>query len=344
MPIYRREEALLPKNKKRSGVKKPSNLVLLPTTEAMLRCFARYLELNVAEGNAAPDTAVTYNRRLNQYLAWCQAHHVTPARAEREDILLFRSYLIKQKKQQPSTIALTLVAIRRFYEACWLKKLVAENPVIGVKPPRSQANSTERITYLSLSQLKLLLDTIGDDGSLKCLRDRLLVVLMSLEGLRSVELWRANWGDLQIASESNCFLKVEGKGKIRSVPIRADIVKLLERYRRARESAKEEIHGDSPLMISLSNQTLQKRLSRRGIEYIVDGYLALTQLKRIDNRQSRSTHSLRHTAGTLGLAGGASLREVQELLGHSDPKTTAIYTHLTERYQNNPAKGIDVEI
>ena len=97
-------------------------------------------------------------------------------------------------------------------------------------------------------------------------------------------------------------------------------------------------------MISLSNHTKGERLSRRGIEYIVDGYLEKTQLKRIDNQQSRSTHSLRHTAGTLGLAGGASLRQVQELLGHRDPKTTAIYAHVLERYENNPALGIDVEV
>ncbi|NJQ98371.1 MAG: tyrosine-type recombinase/integrase [Hydrococcus sp. CSU_1_8] len=142
----------------------------------------------------------------------------------------------------------------------------------------------------------------------------------------------------------NCFLKVEGKGKIRSVPIRKDIVDLLDRYKQARKETGEKLDRDSPLMISLSNQTFHQRLSRRGIEYIVDGYLVKTQLKRIDNRQSRSTHSLRHTAGTLGLAGGASLREVQELLGHTDPKTTAIYAHLTERYESNPAKGIDVEI
>ena len=272
-----------------------------------------------------------------------QENNITPAHAEREAILLFRSYLIKQRKQKPNTIALTLVVIRRFYAACVAKNLVKENPVIGVKPPRSKVQSGERITYLTLPQLKLVLDTIGNDGSLKVLRDRALLAIMALEGLRSVELFRANLGDLQ-SSYQQCFLKVEGKSQIRTVPIRADLVRLLEQYQEAREKAGEELTPLSPLMISLSNHTKGQRLSRRGIEYIVDGYLVKTALKRIDNQQSRSTHSLRHTAGTLGLAGGASLREVQELLGHSEPKTTAIYAHLTERYENNPAKGIDVQV
>ncbi len=343
MPIYRQGEAGLPKTGRRSAARKPANLVLLPTTEAMLQCFARYLELNVAEGDAAEDTIVTYNRRVRQYLAWCQENQITPANADREDILLFRSYLIKQRKQKPNTIALTLVVIRRFYTACLAKNLVQENPVIGVKPPRSKTPSSDRITYLTLAQLKLLLETIGNDRSLPVLRDRVLIVMMALEGLRSVELFRANLGDFQGRS-GECFLKVEGKRKIRTVPIRADVVELLERYRDARSREGEELNFLSPLMISLSNQTKRQRLSRRGIEYIVDSYLSKIGFKRIDARQSRSAHSLRHTAGTLSLAGGASLREVQELLGHSDPKTTAIYAHVLDRYENNPAKRIDVQV
>ncbi|VEP12095.1 Integrase family protein [Hyella patelloides LEGE 07179] len=340
MPIYQQGQPRLSSPARRQ---KAANLVLLPTTEAMLQCFAQYLNLNVADGDAAPDTITTYNRRVHQYLAWCQQNQITPAHADKEAILLFRSYLIKQRKQKPNTIALTLVVIRRFYAACLGKNLVKENPVIGVKPPRSKVKQGERITYLTLSQLELVLLTIGNDGSLKILRDRALFSLMALEGLRSVELWRANLGDFH-SREGQSFLKVEGKSQIRTVPVRADIVRLLEQYKNARKQAGEELNRQSPLMISLSNQTKRERLSRRGIEYIVDGYLEKTDLKRIDNQQSRSTHSLRHTAGTLGLAGGSSLRQVQELLGHSDPKTTAIYAHITERYENNPAKGIDVKI
>lgn len=342
MPIYRKQDLSLPKKRKVSG-QKNSNLVLLPTTEVMLNCFARYLELNVAEGDAAPDTITTYNRRINQYLAWCIANHVTPARAEQEDILLFRSYLIKQKKQQPNTISLTLVAIRQFYKACLNKNLVTSNPVVGVKAPKNKVRKGDCVTYLTLSQLSRLFDAVGNDDRLSVLRDRTIIAMMALEGLRSVELWRANLGDIR-ASREGYFLKVEGKKKIRTVPIREDIVWLLERYKSLRKTAGFDLDSSRPLMISLSNFTKGQRLSRRGIEYIVDGYLVKTGYKQIDAVSNRSTHSLRHTAGTLSLAGGATLRQTQELLGHSDPKTTAIYTHLLDRHENNPAKKIDIEV
>ncbi len=340
MPIYR-QESLRPSLPTKG--QKTDKLVLLPTTEAMLACFRQYLELVVADGDAAPDTLVTYHRRVRQYLTWCQDNHITPAHADQEIILKFRAYLIKQRQQQPATIALTLVVIRRFYQACVEKNLVQSNPVIGVKAPRPKVSKGDRITFLTLEQLSSLLAAVGNNSSLQTLRDRLLIAIMALEGLRSVEVFRANVGDIQ-NSHSSPFLKVEGKRKIKTVPLRPDLVSLLKQYLAARKESGEELERNSPLMISLSNQTKGQRLSRRGIEYIVDGYLEKTQLKYIDNQQSRSTHSLRHTAGTLGLAGGASLRQVQELLGHSDPKTTAIYAHVLERYENNPALGIDVEL
>lgn len=60
-------------------------------------------------------------------------------------------------------------------------------------------------------------------------------------------------------------------------------------------------------------------------------------------KRSLSSHSLRHTAGTLSLQNGASLREVQDLLGHADPKTTAVYTHVINSQENNPASRIDID-
>lgn len=250
---------------------------------------------------------------------------------------------------------MALVVIRAFYHACQKKGLVKENPALGVNPPKAKVDAVDSITFLSLEQLQYLLSVMKSDNSLKSLRDRILVSLMALQGLRTVELARANLGNIRGKNGSKCFLTVEGKGKIRAVPLRSDLAELMWKYLEAREIGGENLTPTSSLFISLSNRFYGRRLSRRGIRYIVDGYLKNAELKllrntfalkskEIDVELSRSCHSLRHTAGTLGLAGGASLRQVQELLGHSDPKTTAIYAHVLERHENNPALGIDVEI
>lgn len=318
--------------------------ISLPTVGVMRQCFDRYLEIEVANGDAAPDTIKTYQRRIEQYFTWCNQQSLSPAKVSSEDLLSYRRYLIKERKLQSKTIALTLVVIRAFYHACEKQGLVKENFALGINPPKTKVDAIDSITFLTVEQLRYLLSVMDRDSSLKSLRDRFIVSLMALEGLRTVELNRANVDNIRGKQHQRCSICVEGKGKIRSVPLRGDLAGLMWRYLEARSFQGEKLTPTSPLFISLSNRFRDRRLSRRGIRYLVDGYLSKAGLKEIDFNLSRSCHSLRHTAGTLGLAGGASLRQVQELLGHSDPKTTAIYAHVLERHENNPALGIDVEI
>lgn len=315
---------------------------VLPTVEALEQAFAHFLELEVASGDAAPDTVSTYLRRTSQYLRWCCDNGISPALATVEEIKTYRHYLIKHRKQKSTTIALTLSVLRRFYTAAMASGLVKENPAVGVKPPRQKVDAAERLSYLESGELSKLLATLPSDEGLKSRRDRALLGIMALQGPRTVELHRANVGDL-VRNNSNWGLRVEGKGNIRTIPLRQDLAQVLWQYLEAREMAGEELSKDSPLFIALGNRFRGNRLSRRGIRWLVDLYLTAAGLKHLEGR-TISAHSLRHTAGTLGLRGGADLRQVQDLLGHSDPKTTAIYAHVNERYANNPALGIDVEI
>lgn len=314
---------------------------LLPTTEALRGCFVDFLNIEVASGDAAPDTVNTYLRRISQYINWCEAKGISPALATTSDVKAYRHYLIKDKGQKSATISLTLTVIRRFYAAALSKGLVKENPAVGIKPPREKVDAAERLTYLEEGELKQLLASLPHDESLKSLRDLALLGIMALQGPRTVEIHRANFCNL-VRSGSNWGLKVEGKGSLRTIPLRPDLAGVLWQYLEAREAKGEILTKESPLFVAVGNRFGGQRLSRRGIRWIVDEYLAGAGLKHANGR-TLSAHSLRHTAGTLGLRGGASLRQVQDLLGHSDPKTTAIYAHVNERHANNPALGIDVE-
>ena len=165
---------------------------------------------------------------------------------------------------------------------------------------------------------------------------------MALQGPRTVEMHRANAGDL-VKQGLNWGLKVEGKGSKRTVPLRPDLAKLLLQYLEARQATGELLEDSSPLFIAVGNRAGGQRLSRRGIRLIVDGYLEQAGLKYTQGR-TLSAHSLRHTAATLGLRAGADLRQVQDLLGHKNPEMTAIYAHVGERYTKNPALGISVKV
>ncbi|MGB3187904.1 MAG: phage integrase N-terminal SAM-like domain-containing protein [Limnoraphis sp.] len=189
---------MTPKRQPRSTSKhQKSAPAIIPTAEAMLHCFELALTFDVAEGDAAADTLVTYRRRVNQFLNWCASVELNPAFASSDEIKAFRHFLIKDRQLKPKTIALTLTVVRRFYHCAVAKGLIKENPAVGIKPPREKVDPAEQITYLESEELKQLLEVIPRDGSLKSKRDRALLAIMALQGPRTVEMHRANFGDLQ---------------------------------------------------------------------------------------------------------------------------------------------------
>lgn len=308
----------------------------------LLEAFADFLDIDVSAGDAATDTIVTYRRQIEGFLRWCDRHRVPPATVTKEDIKRYRRWMVETQKFKPTTIALKLSVVRRFYQAAVERGLIAVNPVKGIKPPREKRDPAERITYLEKSEVKELLSAIADDGSVKSARDRALIGIMALEGPRTIELHRADIGDI-VRQGKNIGIRVEGKRNIRVVPLTRDLGSLLFHYLDRREETGEKLKPSRPLFISVGNRGGGERLSRRGIRAIVDGYLHATDLKHTPGR-TISAHSLRHTAGTLALHAGADLRQVQDLLGHADPRTTSLYAHVADRWENNPALKIDIDL
>ena len=312
------------------------------TTNNLLVVFAEFLDIDVSAGDASADTLKTYTRQLYQFLQWCDRRQLNPVAVVKEDIKKYRHWMIKQKQYKPATIALKLAVVRRFYQAAVEKGLISLNPAAGVKPPREKFDPAEKITFLEQSEVEILLGVIPANGTLKSARDRVMLAIMALEGTRTVELHRADIANV-VRQGNNLGIRVEGKRSIRVVPLTTEIASLLVKYLHLREASGEVLKPTRPLFIVTGNNSRGQRISRRGIRTIVDSYLKLADLKHTPGR-TISAHSLRHTAGTLALRSGADLRQVQDLLGHSDPRTTSIYTHVGDRWENNPALKLNIDI
>lgn len=315
---------------------------LVVTTANLLEVFAEFLNIDVGAGDAASDTLNTYRRQVQQFVDWCDRQKIHPAEVTKDDIKHYRRWMIEKKKFKPATVALKLSVVKRFYQAAVEKGLIPINPAVGVKPPREKRDPAERITYLEKTEVETLLEAIPNDGTLKAVRDKALLAIMALEGPRTVELHRANISDV-VKQGGNLGIRVEGKRNIRIVPLTSDIANILMNYLDAREENGETLKPSSPLFIAVGNRAGGKRISRRGIRLIVDYYLKQTALKQTPGR-TISAHSLRHTAGTLALRSGAELRQVQDLLGHADPRTTCIYAHVGDRWENNPALKLGIKV
>ena len=308
----------------------------------LIESFAHFLNVDVAAGDASDDTIKNYLCQTKKYFQWCDRVSIAPLKATRDDIKQYRRWLIEVKQYKPATIAFKLIVVRRLYAAAVEKGLIPSNPALGVSPPRECRDPAERITYLEQPEVPHLLNAIPTQLSIPALRDRTLVAIMTMEGCRTVEMHRLSIGDI-IRRGRNVGLRVKGKRSLRIVPLIPDLVRLLELYLEARGEAGEEFTPDTPIFISVARNNFGHRLTRRSIQRIVDKYLTATNLKHTPGR-TLSAHSLRHTAGTLALRTGSDLRQVQDLLGHSDPRTTAIYAHIGDRWLNNPALNFGVEL
>jgi integrase/recombinase XerD len=313
--------------------------------DELIGVFTNFLQFDVANGNASGDTIVTYWTQVKQYLKWCQESKLDPRAATRETIKIYRWWLLEQG-YKPKTIGIKLTAVSRLYDAAMEYGLMGGNPAWGIKPPAESIDPAARITYLEQEEATTLLQSLaqppGTSISLKILRDKLLLGVMTLEGARTVEMHRLNIGDV-VRQGGKVGLKVSSKRHTRVVPLTPQLGQILETYLTALRGAGFDCMVDSPLSINLSNYGRGERLSRRGIRQVVDKYLQATNLKYMEGR-TLSAHSLRHTAGTLALRNGATLRQVQDLLGHADPRTTAIYAHVGDRWENNPALKVGIDL
>jgi integrase/recombinase XerD len=164
-----------------------------------------------------------------------------------------------------------------------------------------------------------------DRGTVEGLRDYALINLMIRTGLRTIEVARARVRDLR-QDGGEAVLWVQGKGrqaKDEFVLLVEDTLRPLREYLSARGDLPEE----APLFASLSDRNAGASLTTRSIRGIIKAVLRGVNL----NDKRLSAHSLRHTAISLSIKGGASLEQAQAMARHTDPKTTLIYFHNAAR-------------
>ena len=332
--------------KARVETKKPA-IVVPESTISLEDIFARFLQLEVGDGAASTDTIRSYLSVTKQYLNWCRDNLLSPIEAEPEDIKLYRQHLV-QSGYANSTIATKLNIVRIFYKAAQAHGLITSNPAAKVKAPKDRKDPAARITFMEAEELKFLLDHIQfqldkaktNKQRLVLLRDRVLVGIMSLEGCRTVEMHSLKVEDI-IRQGIKTGLQVSAKRSNRVVPLTENLATQLNEYLQMRRKVlRRKIKLTDYVFVSLSNNNKGGQLSRRSIRSIIDGYLEATSLKHTSGR-TLSAHSLRHTAVTLALRTGSDLRQVQDLLGHADPRTTSIYAHVGDRWEHNPADKIE---
>ena len=302
-----------------------SNIVKGISPPDLTKLLADWLNLDVANGDACADTLKTYQSQIQNWLTWCSENSVHPGQVTIEDIKNWRKGLIDSDAKS-STISLKLTTIRRFYQSAVDRGLMESNPAANVRAPKDRRAKKEQIKYLSAGEAELLFRAVSSGSGVKALRDRAMIGLMTLEGLRRVEIVRACVSDIEgYALEMQ--LLIHGKGKERYVYPREDTAAALSEYLAMRGSVIEDEQGE-PLFVQIrKGENIEGRITRQGVNSIIDHYLLKAGLK----RAGLSCHALRHTCGALLYQATRDIRAVQETLGHNNISTSANYAHIIER-------------
>lgn len=275
-----------------------------------------------------PNSRKTYERGLKQFFLWFKSQSVyTPSR---EDILAYKRYLESQKLSA-LTVSSYLVVCRKFFEYTEGIKFYP-NIAKGIKGARRPKGF--RKDALTVGQIKELLAS-SDRSTVEGLRNHAILGLLVRTGIRTIELTRADVGDIR-PQAGEIVLWVWGKGrdvKDEFVILTEAALKPIREYLNRRGSLKD---GD-PLFVSASDRNKNQRLTPRSVSRIVKEHL-----KKVSINNGRTTaHSLRHTAITLALQGGATIQEAQALGRHASVDTTLLYAHNFNRVLNAAEKKID---
>lgn len=298
---------------------------------------AEWFALDVANGDARPDTIATYISHLNHWLNWCRVNNIDPGHPSPAAVKGFRQELV-QSKAAHATISLKLTTVRRFYDGAVSRGLLESNPVKDIKAPRKRTADAEVIKCLTAGETERFFEAIPHDHKLKNLRDRAMAALMTLEGLRRIEICRANVEDIE-ETDTGIRILVHGKGKDGYIYPREDTVACIRDYLIQRGPVQSDKDGE-PLFVSLSKgEKVRGRITRIGLSKWIDTMLLTAGIA----KKGRACHALRHTCGALLYQATRDVKVVQETLRHASIAMAAKYSHVQERGKARYTQAIPVK-
>lgn len=272
-------------------------------------------------------TIRSYRRDLTYFADYAEAHEA--GSLADLDIELLRSWLWERQQQDlaPATIARSVATLKSF--GTWLetKRMVPGNPASRLRTPKTPRSLPRVLTKEQVTRILDRAEARAADGTPEHVRNHAVLELLYSSALRVSELTAFTLAGFDRRARS---ARVLGKGnKERTVPLGLPAARALERYldtardvllARGEESTPVAPHeapffignrGGAPLRPSAVYQLVSKELAQE------------------PGGGPSGPHTLRHTAATHLLDGGADLRVVQEMLGHASLSSTQVYTHVS---------------
>jgi integrase/recombinase XerD len=281
-----------------------------------LKSFKNYLRL---ERSLAANSIEAYLRDIEKLYQYFESVKQSPGIKEitSKDLKLFITW-INELGMLPSSQARVISGLKSFFGFLMLEQLIDNDPTALLEAPRLARSLPDTLNIEEINELIGAIDASRADG----MRNKAILEVLYGCGLRVTELINLRISNIHWDS---AFIIIIGKGnKERIVPIGSVALKYLQIYI---EESRVHIPVKEGFQDYVFLNRNGKNLSRI---YIFTMIKALAD--RIGLKKSISPHTFRHSFATHLIEGGADLRAVQEMLGHSSITTTEIYTHLDRDY------------
>tara|TARA_S200000501_G_scaffold137413_1_gene129887 strand:+ start:1987 stop:2844 length:858 start_codon:yes stop_codon:yes gene_type:complete len=269
------------------------------------------------ERNVSDHTMDAYKRDINQYLMYLgdlDLQNLSDVKS-----MHVRDYIrvLNDGGLAPASISRIISSIRTYYRFLSSENILNENPVLLINNPKLPKKLPD---VLSEKEISLIINAIQESSQFYQ-RDKAIIEMLYSCGIRVTELCNLEMSNLFIDED---LIRVMGKGnKERLLPLGVRSKKYVNEYIKHSRNSHIKKSGSSFVFLSRNGN----QLTRAMINIILNKWTQVSGLKK-----SVSPHKLRHSFATHLLEGGADLRFVQALLGHSDISTTQIYTHIDKHY------------
>ncbi len=271
------------------------------------------------EKNLSTNSITSYKADLNRYINFLfNIESIKNLNSIRQiHIRNFIRYLNDQNLSS-SSINRSFSSIRSYHKFLSGEEKISHNPTQLLEPPK-QSKKLPKV--LSVQEVNEIINSVNLESSMGY-RDMAILETLYSAGLRVSELCALEMNNILFDSS---MLRILGKGnKERYVPLGSKAIKLINDYcKYVRSMLVDKKHSDGNVFLSKNG----KQLTRMTIFNIMKKWTLISGINK-----DISPHTFRHSFATHLLEGGADLRAVQEMLGHSDISTTQIYTHLDNEY------------
>ena len=279
--------------------------------------FHDFLTMLRVERNVSTHTMDAYKRDINQYLMYLGDLDIKKLSDVKSTHIRDYIRLLSDGGMAPASISRIISSIRTYYRFLSSENILDENPVLLINNPKLPKKLPD---VLSEKEISLIINAIQESSQFYQ-RDKAIIELLYSCGIRVTELCNLEMSNLFIDED---LIRVMGKGnKERLLPLGLRSKKYLDDYIKHSRNSHIKKSGSSFVFVSRNGN----QLTRAMINIILNKWTQVSGLKK-----SVSPHKLRHSFATHLLEGGADLRFVQALLGHSDISTTQIYTHIDKHY------------